>query len=46
MHSVRDLRDRNVRLRALDLPQALAGLKLNDAALESLRLDREVARAA
>jgi hypothetical protein len=35
----------NVRLRALDLPQALAGLKLGDEALESLRLNREVALA-
>jgi hypothetical protein len=30
------------RARALDLPQAIAGLKLADAALESLHLNREV----
>jgi predicted dehydrogenase len=35
------VRDRS-RARALDLPEALAGLKLADAALESLRLYREV----
>jgi predicted dehydrogenase len=38
------VRDRT-RGRALDLPQVLAGLKLADAALESLHLNREVALA-
>lgn len=38
------VRDRT-RARALDLPQVLAGLKLADAALESLHLNREVALA-
>ena len=40
-HFLVRVRDRS-RARALDLPQALAGLKLADAALESLHLNREV----
>ncbi len=40
-HFLTCVRDRS-RARALDLPQALAGLKLADAAIESLRLNREV----
>src|SRR5271165_4165144 len=40
-HFLAYVRDRS-RARALDLPQALAGLKLADAALESLRLNRAV----
>ena len=36
-HFLACVRDRS-RARALDLPQALAGLKLADAAIESLRL--------
>jgi predicted dehydrogenase len=40
-HFLAYVRDRS-RARVLDLPQALAGLKLADAAIESLRLNREV----
>jgi predicted dehydrogenase len=40
-HFLVRVRDRS-RARALDLPQALAGLKLAEAALESLYLNREV----
>jgi predicted dehydrogenase len=40
-HFLACVRDRS-RVRALDLADALAGLKLADAALESLRLNREV----
>jgi predicted dehydrogenase len=40
-HFLACVRDRS-RPRALDLPQALAGLKLADAAIESLRLNREL----
>ena len=40
-HFLGCVRDRS-RAPALDLPQALAGLKLADAAIESLRLNREV----
>jgi predicted dehydrogenase len=40
-HFLQCVRDRS-RAPAVDLPQALAGLKLADAAMESLRLNREV----
>jgi len=41
-HFLACVRDRSL-ARALDLPEAIAGLKLADATMESLRLDREVA---